>query len=162
MASRTNLVLTSLNNGQNSINTSVTIIPHVVGASDVSNGIQCVDFFHNVDASGVIHATNVSPSLGCSFTVVMGAGLEGTSYDGAANTSDGLGNLLVNVPPNSTVELSVIDSSLYGQTITVTDTSEDSPEVFNGLFINVTSTAENILKLAFTAKTPAIYTSPTF
>ena len=149
------LYLTNIGDQASSpVNAPVTLIPHTFIASDVANGVAIVDFFTNVDASGVLLFSNPSSTTGAVVTLKQGPNIEGTSFDVNVPTDAGIGDQVIVLHPSSLVALSIVDSSLYGQITTDTNGNQAL-----GIFLDVSSTDESLgVTVVAIGKYPQIYT----
>ena len=161
MAAPTQIFTTNIGNINSSpLNSAVTLAPHTFITADVTNGVQIVDAFVNVDASLLLLFRNPSLSTGAVVTLLQGTNSEGTSNDGLVTTNTGLGNVTITLPPNSEVAYSIVDSSLFAQNISYTD-SAGVTAVYPGMALTVTSTdVSNAVTISALVKYPTIYAGP--
>ena len=116
-----------------------------VAADDVTNGVDIVNFFENVDNSGALILTNVSANTNYEVTIKANAG----------NVRGGLGDLVIDVPFGKTLYVNLDDSSRFGQL-----SSDFNSLKHVGLWLNFETGANANISYATICKQPADYVTP--
>lgn len=121
---------------------NITNNKFTISNTELSNGLDIVDFFANVDNSGALTLTNVS-TVSAAVTIKAGEGIRA-----------GIGDAVITVPASQQITKLIDDSSRFGSIL-----EDVNGKTYLGLSMVLATTCSGMTGIA-TCKKPVGYVAP--